>query len=284
MTKVKSRGSRTDPLRRRLPLYAMLAVAAALFLIPMYWLFSSALKDESEIYQYPLQLVPSSLRWQNFGDAWNAAPFDHFLINSAITTVIGAAAKLAMACTTAYAFAFVRFPLKNVLFLLLLAAMMIPGNVTLIVNYLTVSELGWLNTYAGLIVPGIGSVFGTFLLRQHMLTIPREILEAAEVDGAGHWRRLVEIVLPMSRSGVITVGLLSIIDEWNSFIWPLIVTNTASMRTLPIGLFFLRNEEGVNNWGPIMAGTVFVLLPMLILFLFAQRFIVSGLTHGAIKG
>lgn len=265
--------------------YVLLILVALVFLVPLYWLFTSAFKENSEIYQWPPVWLPSSLDPANFVRAWESAPFDRFLFNSTLMTVVGTVAKTVLACTTAYAFVFLRFPAKNLVFVVLLSAIMIPGNVSIIVNYLTVSGLGWVNTYLGLIVPGIGSVFGTFLLRQHMLTLPRELLEAAQVDGAGHLRRLVQIVLPISRPIMVTVAILAVIDEWNSFIWPLIVTNTASMRTLPIGLYFLKAEEGgVADWGLIMAGTVFVLLPMLVIFLFAQRFIVSGLVNGAVKG
>lgn len=264
--------------------YVLLALAALVFLIPLYWLFSSALKQSGEIYSYPLTLLPERPFWENFATAWNAAPFDRYLRNSLIVTVVGAGVEVIFACTTAYAFAFLRFPGKNILFLLLLSALMVPGNVTIIVNYLTVANLGWLNTLTAIIVPTIGAAFGTFLLRQHMLTLPKEIIDAARVDGAGHLRLLTRIVLPMSIPTVITVGLLSVVGQWNSFIWPLLVTNTDSARTLPIGLHFLKIEDGLSDWGSIMAGTVIVLLPMLILFLVAQRFIVGGLTQGAVKG
>lgn len=265
-------------------LYLLLGAAALVFAIPLFWLFTSALKSNADIYKWPPLWLPVPPNFQNFADAWRAAPFGQFLVNSLITAIVGAAAKVVLACTCAYAFAFLKFPGKNKLFLVLLTAIMVPGNVTFVVNYLTVGYLGWINTYAGLIVPGIGSVFGTFLLKQHMESLPREIMESAEMDGAGHLRRLIYIVLPLSRPILVTVALIALIDDWNSFIWPLIVTNSASMRTLPIGLYFLNQTDGVNNWGVVMAGTVVVLLPMLIIFLLAQRLIVGGLTHGAVKG
>src|SRR5690606_5276715 len=185
---------------------------------------------------------------------------------------------------TAYAFTFLRFPFKNLLFLLLLAALMVPNNVTLIVNYITVSNLGWINTHLGLILPSAGSIFGMFLLRQYMMTLPYDVFEAARVDGAGNLRIMWQVILPMCKPMLVTVGLIAIVDMWNDFIWPLIVTNTVDMRTLPIGLLYLRSSEGFNNWGAIMAGTVIVALPMLILFLFTQRHIARGLTAGAVKG
>jgi multiple sugar transport system permease protein/sn-glycerol 3-phosphate transport system permease protein len=224
------------------------------------------------------------LEWRNFVDAWTAAPFASFFWNSIVVTVVGAGVKLVLALTSAYAFTFLRFPAKDVLFLVLLGALMVPGHVTLLVNYLTVSSLGWLNTYAGLIVPGIASVLGTFLLRQYMMTIPRELVEAATMDGAGHLRILATLVMPLARPTIITVGLIAVIDEWNGFIWPLIVTNTVEMRTLPVGLLFLKDNEGLSNWGAIMAGTTMVAVPVLLLFFIAQRHIVAGLTQGAVKG
>jgi multiple sugar transport system permease protein/sn-glycerol 3-phosphate transport system permease protein len=161
---------------------------------------------------------------------------------------------------------------------------MVPGHVTLLPNYLTVSELGWINTYQGIVIPGVASAFGAFLLRQHMLTLPGELVEAARMDGAGHLRTLWSVVLPLSRPMLVTVGIVSLVSKWNDFIWPLIVTNTASMRTLPVGLLLLKNQEGYTNWGAVMAATMFVVAPVLVLFFLAQRHIVAGLTRGAVKG
>jgi ABC-type glycerol-3-phosphate transport system permease component len=269
---------------RRVLVYAALGAVALLFIGPLYWLFSSALKEPGNIYQYPPHWVPLRPHVENFANAWRAAPFGNFFVNSLIVTAGGAAIKLVNATLTAYAFVFLRFPFKNVLFLVMLGALMVPNNVTLIVNYITVSNLGWVNTYLGLIIPSAGSIFGMFLLRQYMMTLPRDIVEAAKVDGAGHLRTLWQVVLPMCKPMLVTVGIIAIVDMWNDFIWPLIVTNTVEMRTLPIGLLYLRTTEGYSNWGAIMAGTVMVALPMLILFLFAQRHIVRGLTGGAVKG
>ncbi len=283
------KGSRTPDhaarqLSRKLILYVLLGFAALIFVGPLYWLFSSALKSNPEIYRFPPAWLPETPRFDNFSAAWNAAPFGNFFINSLIVTSVGAAIKLVNATLTAYAFTFLRFPFKNLLFLLLLAALMVPNNVTLIVNYITVSNLGWINTHLGLILPSAGSIFGMFLLRQYMMTLPYDVFEAARVDGAGNLRIMWQVILPMCKPMLVTVGLIAIVDMWNDFIWPLIVTNTVDMRTLPIGLLYLRTQEGYANWGAIMAGTVMVALPMLILFLIAQRHIVAGLTRGAVKG
>jgi multiple sugar transport system permease protein/sn-glycerol 3-phosphate transport system permease protein len=179
---------------RRVLVYAALGAVALLFIGPLYWLFSSALKEPGNIYQYPPHWVPLRPHVENFANAWRAAPFGNFFVNSLIVTAGGAAIKLVNATLTAYAFVFLRFPFKNVLFLVMLGALMVPNNVTLIVNYITVSNLGWVNTYLGLIMPSAGSIFGMFLLRQYMMTLPRDIVEAAKVDGAGHLRTLWQVV------------------------------------------------------------------------------------------
>jgi sn-glycerol 3-phosphate transport system permease protein len=151
-------------------------------------------------------------------------------------------------------------------------------------NYLTIARLGWINTYQGIIIPGAAIAFGTFLLRQSFLALPREVLDAAQVDGAGHLRIMLSIVVPMATPSIVTMGMLSAVGKWNEFLWPLIVTNTTEMRTLPIGVYWLRNSEGLTNWGVIMAGSLFLIIPVLVGFLFAQRSIVDGIAAGAVKG
>lgn len=276
----------TTPARTRIRFrvsWIGLVVVGLVFAVPFYWMISSAFKPESEIYQWPLQFVPSRLAWENFSNAWNAVPFGDFFVNSLIVTIVGATAKVTLAVFSAYAFAFLPFPGKKWIFLAVLGALMVPGHVTLLLNYITIGNLGMINTYAGIILPGLASAFGTFLLRQHFLSLPKEVMEAAELDGAGHIRKLFYFALPMSVPAVVTVALIAVIDEWNDFIWPLLVTNSVQMRTLPIGLMALKESEGVDNWGAIMAGTTMVVLPMLLLFLFAQRFIVAGLAGASVR-
>lgn len=262
---------------------AAILAASLLFVVPLYWLLTSAVKSNADIYTWPLRWIPSSLELDNFSDAWNAAPFDRFFLNSLITTVVGTALEMVLAVMSAYAFAFVPFRFKRILFGLVIGSLMLPGHVTLIVNYITVANLGWLNTYQGLILPGIGSAFAMFLLYQHMRTLDPEILQAAELDGAGHLRRMILIVLPLTAPMLLTATLIVLIGKWNEYVWPLIVTSTADMRTLPIGLLFLRSQEGYSDWGALLAGTVMASAPMLILFFLAQRRIIGGLAAGAGK-
>ncbi len=264
--------------------YAALAITILIIGLPVYWTVMAAFKETREIYSLPVTWWPANPTLNNFPAAWQAAPFGRYYLNSFITTFVGAAAEVILALFSAYALAYLRFPRKDLVFLLLLAALMVPVEITIVPNYLTVARLGWINTYQGIIVPGAAIAYGTFLLRQAFLAVPREILEAAKVDGAGHLRILFSVVGPISQPAIVTMALLSVVSKWNDFLWPLIVTNTTDMRTLPIGVFWLRNSEGLANWGVVMAGSIFLIVPVLIGFLLAQRAIVEGMTAGAVKG
>ncbi|MGP9536549.1 carbohydrate ABC transporter permease [Brachybacterium sp. AOP43-C2-M15] len=282
----RNRGRERGPRRPRWMtalLFAAVLGTIGIFLVPLYWLFSSALKPRQDIYSWPLQWIPTELTLENFVVAWTSAPFDRFFVNSIVTTGVGTALEISLAVLCAYAFVFVEFRFKKAAFVLIIASMMLPGHVTLIVNYLTVANLGWLNSYAGIILPGVASAFAMFLLFQSMRTIDEDILQAAEIDGAGHLRRMLTIVVPLSSPMILTATLIVMVGKWNEYVWPLIVTSTTDMRTLPIGLLFLRSQEGYSNWGAIMAGAVFVSLPMLLLFFLAQRRIIGGLAAGAMK-
>ncbi|MGO3208981.1 carbohydrate ABC transporter permease, partial [Brachybacterium sp.] len=274
--KGRDRGPRRPAWKTGL-LFAGVLATIAVFFVPLYWLFSSAMKPHQDIYTWPLTWIPRELTFSNFAEAWNSAPFDRFFLNSIITTGVGTFLEITLAILCAYAFVFVDFKFKKIAFVLIIGSLMLPGHVTLIVNYITVANLGWLNTYAGLILPGIASAFAMFLLFQYMRTIDKDILQAAEIDGAGHLRRMLTIVVPLSTPMILTATLIVMVGKWNEYVWPLIVTSTADMRTLPIGLLFLRSQEGYSNWGVIMAGAVFVSLPMLILFFLAQKRIIGGL-------
>ena len=264
--------------------YTLLIITALVFVIPLYWVFSASLKDLQEIYTFPPVWIPTEPRVSNYSEAWYSAPFGQFYLNTIITTFFGVALEVVNAVLTAYALVFLRFPGKNLIFIVLLAALMVPIHVTILPNYLTIASLGWVNTYQGIILPGASVAFGAFLLRQHFLTLPREILEAARLDGAGHLQTLWYVILPISRPMLVTVTLVSVVTKWNDFLWPLVSTNSTNMRTLPIGLSYIFNQEGPSQWGLIMAATIFVILPVLLLFLRWQKHIVSGLTSGATKG
>jgi sn-glycerol 3-phosphate transport system permease protein len=252
--------------------------------IPMFWMATASLKTLPEIRTFPPVWLPLSPRWQNYADAWRSAPFDRFFLNSIVTTLLASGAKLINAVLCAYALAYLRFPGRDVVFLVILTALMIPVQVTILPNYLTVADLGWINTYQGIVVPEFGVAFGTFLLRQHFLTLPREVMDAARVDGAGHLRTLWSVALPLSRPIIATLTLLTAVGRWNDYLWPLVVTSTKEMRTLPIGIAWMYDVEGNTQWGIVMAGVVMVILPVLILFVWTQKHLVEGIASGAVKG
>jgi sn-glycerol 3-phosphate transport system permease protein len=264
--------------------YAGMILVLLVIGIPVYWMIIGAFKDLAEVYRIPPTWIPMEPTVYNYSRAWNSAPFGRYYINTLITTFFGSGFEIFFAVTSAYAFVFLRFPKREWLFLLLLAALMVPGQVTILPNYLTIAELGWINTYQGIIVPGASVAYGTFLLRQYYKTLPTEVLDAAKVDGAGHLRIMWTVVLPLAKPAIISFGLLSIVAKWNDFLWPLLVTNTRDMRVLPIGIYWLMVEEGTIEWGVVMAGTLFVVLPVVLVFLYAQRYIVEGIAAGAVKG
>ncbi len=266
--------------------YAGMLLIVLLIGIPIYWMLSGSLKTNQQINTYPPIWFPPDPQWSNYRTAWNLAPFDRFFINSVITTFFGSGLEVVNATLSAYALVFLRFPKKNLIFILLLAALMIPNQVTIIPNYLTMSDVfgrSWINTYQGIILPGISVAFGTFLLRQAFMGLPREVIDAAKVDGAGHLRLLLQIVIPMAKPVLITFALISLVAKWNDYLWPLIVTNQDRMRTLAVGISYLYNPETETRWGPLMAATFFVMAPIVVVYLWSQRHIIEGITAGATK-
>jgi sn-glycerol 3-phosphate transport system permease protein len=268
----------------RLAGYLAMVVAVVVVGLPVYWMVIASFKLNQEIYTVPPTWVPQLPTWENYPEAWAAAPFARYYMNSVLTTAVASLSKMALALLTAYALVFLRFRYSNAVLALVLAALMVPAQITIVPNYLTMAQLGWVNTYQGIVLPSCATAFGTFLMRQYFLTLPREIFEAAEIDGAGHLRRLWSMALPLSRPAIATTGMFAVVSEWNDFLWPLVITNTEEMRTLPIGVFRLLDQEGFANWGVVMAGTMFVVLPVVLLFIWAQRYIVDGIATGAVKG
>lgn len=265
--------------------YIPLALATLVVFLPLAWMLVSSLKAPGEIVTTDLTVLPRRATLDNYVQAATTVPFARFFLNSVIVTVVGSTIKCVLAILTAYALVFVRFPFKRAIFVAILVALMVPPQVSVLPNYIFIAGLNGLNTYWGIILPGLGTAFGTFLLRQHFLTLPPSILEAAEIDGAGHWRRLWQVVVPVSVPSIATVALVTIVGEWNDYIWPLIVTDKPDMMTLPVGLTLLANSDsGSQAWGVLMAGAVIVVVPILIIFAALQRFIVAGLTQGSVTG
>ncbi len=261
-----------------------LALAVVVVAAPLLWMVLSSFKAPDQLVTQDLVVLPRSLDPANYRRASNVVDFPRLFLNSTLVTVVGAGIKVVLAVITAYALVFVRFPFKRVIFAGVLATLMVPPQVSLLPNYILVTGLGGAYTYWGIILPGLGTGFGTFLLRQHFLSLPASLTEAAEIDGAGHFRRLTRIVVPLSTPSIATVALVSIVFEWNDYLWPLVITSDPSHMTLPVGLTLLNNSEsGLASYGVLMAGTVLVILPVLMVFTALQRYIVAGLTQGAVK-
>ncbi|MDJ0351030.1 carbohydrate ABC transporter permease [Cryobacterium sp. PH29-G1] len=287
MAPTRTSPTTTTP-RRRQPLqlggYLGLVLAIAIMVLPLVWMFLAGFKERDEIYTVPIQWLPEAYDLSNYAAALAAVPFGNFFLNSTITTVIGAGLKMLLGLTTAYAVVFLEFPFKKFVFGLVIFALLVPQQIVMIPNFTLVASLGWINTYQGIIVPGLASAFGTFLFRQHFLTLPISILEAAALDGASHWTRLWRFIVPISAPTIAAVALVSIVSEWNEYLWPLLVVDRADMMTLPVGLTLLQNNDGVTNWGVLMAGTVLVTVPVLIAFFALQKRIIAGLTAGGVTG
>jgi sn-glycerol 3-phosphate transport system permease protein len=264
--------------------YLPMLVIVLVVVLPLGWMVLSSFKDVSEIITLNLHALPQHWSLVNYTEAFRTAPFGRFFLNSVLVTVVGATIKVLLAIHTAYALVFVRFPAKNVIFVAVLVALMVPPQVAILPNYVLIAGMNGLNTYWGIIVPSLGTAFGTFLLRQAFRSLPISMLEAAEVDGAGHLSRLWRMVIPITAPSIATVALVTIVSEWNEYIWPLIITTDPNLMTLPVGLTLLQNNEsGPSGYGVMMAGAVIVILPVLAVFAFLQRYIVAGLTAGSVS-
>jgi len=268
----------------RLAAQAVMLACFVVTVLPVLWAFSTALKPLKEIYAFPPSLLPGSLRLENFVQAWTGAPFGRYAFNSVAVTAAILAGQVINAALAAYAFSRLRFRGRELLFTLFLATMMIPTQVLAIPSFLIFKGLGWINTYMALIVPFFSSSFGIFLIRQSFLSVPKDLIDAARVDGAGHLRIILHVLVPVSRPAFLSFVLLTFTWRWNDYFWPLIMTNSAAMRTLPVGLVFLRTSEGSIEWNVVMAAALFVMAPIIVVFILLQRYFVEGVMSSGVKG
>lgn len=268
---------------RRAGLYIVLIAVAAVVLFPLWTALTISMLDDTQVASYPPHLAPPRLYFANYGRALAQAPLLRYLLNSVIQSGMVVIGQLVTASLAAYAFAFIDFKGRNVVFLIFLSTMMIPWEATIIPNYLLVRSLGWTDTYVGLAAPFLATAFGTFLLRQFFLTIPHELHDAATMDGCGSLRFLTSIVVPLARPALGTLAVYSFLQTYNQYLWPLLVTNDKFMRTVQIGIALLQDEERFT-FNNVMAGVVIVLIPTFALFIAGNRQLIRGLTAGAIKG
>ncbi len=263
--------------------YIALIIGSLTVLFPFFWMISTSLKTKSESLAVPPSLLPDALQFSNYPEALSNASFGIYFLNSFIVAVVSTILVLITTILAAYAFSKFDFKFKSVLFPLLLATLMIPGELLVITNFSTIANLKLIDTRIAIFLPYIASTFYIYMVSQFYLQVPHELYLAAKVDGATDFRYLTKILVPISKPILITVAMLNVIGSWNSYLWPMLVTNTNLKRTLPVGLKTFTTEGG-TDFHLLMAATTIVIIPMIILFIASRKYIVSGLTSGAVKG
>ncbi|MFA5884473.1 MAG: carbohydrate ABC transporter permease [Acidimicrobiia bacterium] len=272
--------------RRRLRLagrYLLMTGLALVVLFPIYITVVNSLLRPDQIAARPPSLFPTDPQWSSYRIAWTDGHMGRYLLNSAIVTTAIMVGQVVLAILAAYAFAFLEFPGRGVLFVVFLATMMVPFEVVFFTNYHTIADLGLLDTYGGLILPFLATGFGAFLLRQAFLTVPRDLRDAAALDGYGHFRFLWHVAVPLARPTVAALGVFAFLSAWGQYLWPLVATNDEHARTVQVGLRQLR-DTSLDNINVTFAGVVLASIPLVLLLLVFQRQLVRGLTAGAVKG
>jgi multiple sugar transport system permease protein len=284
MTNDASRMTHTIAARLWRGLVHLLIYALALtMLFPFVWMVSTSLKPEGEVFVWPPRLLPWPPHWSNYRDAWAIAPFGRYFLNTALVALSVTGVSLLLNSLAAYAFARLRFRGRDFLFLLLLATMMIPFQVTMIPTFLILKELRWLDSYLGLTVPGFAGAFGIFMLRQFMFSIPEDLLDAGRIDGCSEFRVYGQIVLPLSKPALATLATFTFMGAWNDFILPLMVVKSDEMRTLTLAVAALSSGLYVMSFPLMMAAATFVILPVMVAFVVAQRFFTRSIVLGGFK-
>ena len=264
--------------------YALALTVALLFLLPLFWMVSSSLKPDYQVLEFPPRWLPNPIRWANYPEALTYVPFGRYTLNTLLISGLTIVGHLLSCTLVAYAFARLRAPGKNILFLVMLATMMLPYPVTMIPIYLGFNALGWVNTFLPLIVPAFfGSPFYIFLLRQFFLTLPAELEDAARVDGASTLQIIWHIILPISKPALATVAIFTFQASWNDFLAPLIYLHDQTKYTVSLGLSFFRSSYDVR-WGYLMAASLVTMLPVILVFFLAQRYFIEGITLTGMKG
>ncbi|CDN42747.1 hypothetical protein BN871_BW_00190 [Paenibacillus sp. P22] len=279
---VRGYGHSRHPVRL-FSLYGSLILLALFVLGPLLYLLAQSFMTPAEAGQYPPKLLPSGLYTGGLKNAIETVPIFGFIVNSFVLAIAIMVLQVLTAALAAYAFVYIRFSGSRFWFALFISTMMIPWEVTIIPNYLTVKSWGWLDSFQGLIVPFAASAFGVFLLRQFFLQLPRELFEAARIDGCGHFRHFVSVVLPLSGPAAASLAVYVFLNGWNQYLWPLLITSSDAMRTVQIGIAMLQFEE-LTSWNLVLCGVALVLVPSLVLLALGLKPLVRGITAGAVKG
>jgi multiple sugar transport system permease protein len=262
--------------------YVILAIAGATMMVPFLWMLATSLKAPGAVLVAPPEIIPRAPTLESYHRVAAAVPLLRMLGNSLFVTLVSVAGQLATSALSAYAFARMRWRGRDALFLLYLATLMVPSQVTITPLFILMQRLSWVDTYQGLILPGVSSAFGAFLLRQAMLSVPREYEEAAFLDGGTHWTVFRHVVLPMVRPALATLAVFATMGSWNSFLWPLFITRDDRLMTLPVGLATLHGRY-TTEWSMVMAGAVITVLPIMLVYLVAQRSFVRGVALSGLK-
>jgi multiple sugar transport system permease protein len=261
----------------------LLTLVAIIMIFPFVWMIMTALKPPSEVFSVPPRFFGSSIRWHNFIDAWNYLPFDKFIVNGLLVSGIGTVIVLISSSLAAFAFSRLKWRGRDGVFLIYLGTLMIPQEVLVVPMFMIMRQLGWINSYSGLILPWAFTAFGTFLLRQFFMTLPDELEEAATIDGAGIWTVYSKILLPLTKPALGTLAVFTFIGYWNSFLWPLLIVSDVDMATVPLGLNMFLGQTG-NQWNLLMAAATISVIPSAVLVIALQKYLVKGIALSGLGG
>ncbi|MEM7535460.1 MAG: carbohydrate ABC transporter permease [Chloroflexota bacterium] len=265
--------------------WTLLLLGSIIMVLPFFWMVSSSFKTFGELFLFPPQFIPEQLQWQNYLEIWRRLPFHLFFRNSFFISTTQTIGVLFTSSLAGYAFSRLRFPGRDQIFLIYLSTMMIPFAVRMIPLFILMRAFGWVDTHYALIVPGIFSAWGTFLMRQFMMTIPRELEDAALIDGATFFQIYWRIILPLTGPALATLGIFEFMGSWNDFLWPLIILNSMDMKTISLGLAAFRAMSAMKTpWHLVMTASVVSVLPIIVLFLAGQKYYVRGIVTTGLKG
>jgi len=268
----------------KVPLYLVVGGVAVLMILPFYWMVMTAFMPAPDIIAFPPKWIPSRLTLEHFDVAIEKAPWLSYYWNSLVVAVLSVGCSLLFGLFAGYAFGVYRFPLQNFFFILILATLMVPVQVTSVALYVMLSRVGWVDTYQGILAPNFASAFGVFMIRQGIKSIPLDLIEAARMDGAGETRIVLTIIAPLIKTTLATVAMILFLGSWNDFLWPVIVINSEGLRTLPVGIALFKDPYGHINYGPLMAATVISTGPMLVAYMISQKYMIRGIALTGLKG
>ena len=275
---------RAARIAKRCLLYGILVIVSFSMLVPLFWMLSTSLKTYSETISGELKWLPEErVRWDNYGEVFRRVNFNLSYFNSVYVAILVTFGQVTTSAMAGYAFSRLHWPGRDKLFLLYLATLMIPVTVTMLPNFLVLKYLNWLDTYKALIIPAMFSAYGTFLCRQYMMGLPKDLEEAAMLDGCGYWRIFTNVIVPMSRPALTTLAILTFMGTWRNFVWPFIVTFSEDLKVLPLILYAFQSLVKIE-YNLVMAASFMMIVPMIVLFVIGQRFFVEGIKLGAVKG